>query len=168
MAAASLLTDIMRILTPEEISELTSTSTGSSRVQLTEMLDLYESGEDIGDAEEFSAKILPFKKDSGHSQDELEITYQCGRLAVEVIENYLKKRALGNTAVCGDGKSVETSTFILKEKERFEYVQAKLKKQEIMGLYMKNATVDIEQEKALKDDLSKSSRSGVLVNKKQF
>ena len=33
---------------------------------------------------------------------------------------------------------------------------------------MKNANVDIEQEKTLKDDMAKSSRSGVLVNKKQF
>ncbi len=166
MAAASLLTDIMRILTPEEISELTSTSSGSSRVQLTDMLDLYETGQELPDPENMGAKILPFNKEETSS--EVEIIYETGPHVIEAIQNFLKKLSLGNTALSKEGKAVETSTFILNEKERFEYVQAKLKKQEVMGLYMKNATVDIEQEKALKDDLKKSSRSGVLVNKKQF
>lgn len=166
MAAASLLTDIMRILTPEEISELTSTSSGSSRVQLTDMLDLYETGQELPDPENMGAKILPFNKEE--IDLEIEVIYEAGPHVIETIQNYLKKLSLGNTALSKEGKAVETSTFILNEKERFEYVQAKLKKQEVMGLYMKNATVDIEQEKALKDDLKKSSRSGVLVNKKQF
>ncbi len=165
MAAASLLNDLMRILTPEEISELTSTSSGNSRVELTDLLNSFEDGEVINDIEEYSAKILPFKKSE---QVEEEITYKAGPKVTEYINHFYHKKSLGDTSKSSDGKSVETSTFIIKEKERFQYVQAKLKKKEVMSLYMKNANVDIEQEKTLKDDMAKSSRSGVLVNKKQF
>ena len=165
MAAASLLNDLMRILTPEEISELTSTSSGNSRVELTDLLNSFEDGEVINDIEEYSAKILPFKKSD---EIEEEITYKAGPKVIEYINHFYHKKSLGDTSKSTDGKSVETSTFIIKEKERFQYVQAKLKKKEVMSLYMKNANVDIEQEKTLKDDMAKSSRSGVLVNKKQF
>ena len=165
MAAASLLNDLMRILTPEEISELTSTSSGNSRIELTDLLNSFEDGEVINDIEEYSAKILPFKKSD---KIEEEITYQAGPKVIEYINHFYHKKSLGDTSKSSDGKSVETSTFIIKEKERFQYVQAKLKKKEVMSLYMKNANVDIEQEKTLKDDMAKSSRSGVLVNKKQF
>lgn len=166
MAVASLLNDLMRILTPEEISELTSTSSGSSRIELTELLHSYENGETVNDVEEYSAKILPFKKTG--EKEETEITYEAGPKVIEYINHFCHKKSLGDTSKNSDGKSVETSTFIIKEKERFEYVQAKLKKKEVLSLYMKNASVDIEQEKTLKDNLAKSSRSGVLVNKKQF
>ena len=165
MAAASLLNDLMRILTPEEISELTSTSSGSARVELTDLLKSFENGEEVNDVEEYSAKILPFKK---VDEVEAEITYEAGPKVIEYIEHFHHKRSLGDTSRSSEGKSVETSTFIIKEKERFEFVQKRLKKKEVMSLYLKNANVDIEQEKTLKDDLSKSSRSGVLVNKKQF
>lgn len=173
MAAASILTDVLRILTPEEISELTTSSSSSNRVELTDLLNQFEDGDEVyfGEVEdEGGAKILPFnaKKEVDETPAEDEIIYSAGPAVCEYLEHYLKKLEMGNTAISKSGEKVETSVFILKEKERFKYVQSKLKQKEVMGLYMKNANVDIEQEKTLKDDLSKSSRSGVLINKKQF
>lgn len=170
MAQASLLTDILRILTPEEISELTSQSTSNSRLALTDLLDMVEEGESVSFNTEASevdgAKILPFKKKE-EVTEEKEV-YHCGKNTQEYIEHHFHKITLGETAKNERGDTVVTSVFILKEKERFKYVQAKLKSREVLDLYRKNSNVDIEQEKILKDDLSKSSRSGVLINKKQY
>lgn len=168
MAAISLLGDILRIITPEEISELTATSSGSNRLELTDMLDQFEDGEKFDFSNDEGAKILPFKK-NGEEEEEVELVpVQVGAQVHEYLNHYLEKIKIGDTSKDTKGNTVETSVFILKEKERFKYVQSKLKQKEVMGLYMKNAGVDIEQEKTLKDDLSKSSRTGVLVNKKQF
>jgi len=169
MAAISLLGEVLRIITPEEISELTATSSGSSRIELTDMLDQFEQGErlDFTEGEE-GAKILPFKQPGEDLDSVAESPVLAAEQVVEYIQHYIEKSKIGDTSRDTKGNSVETSVFILKEKERFKYVQSKLKQKEVMGLYMKNAGVDIEQEKTLKDDLSKSSRTGVLVNKKQF
>jgi hypothetical protein len=168
MAAVSLLGDILRIITPEEISELTATSSGSSRLELTDMLDQFEDGEKFDFTNDEGAKILPFKKGGEVEEEEQLAPVQAGPQVHEYFQHYIEKMKIGDTSKDVKGNTVETSVFILKEKERFKYVQSKLKQKEVMGLYMKNAGVDIEQEKTLKDDLSKSSRTGVLVNKKQF
>ncbi|EQC43564.1 hypothetical protein [Bacteriovorax sp. Seq25_V] len=169
MAALSFLTDILRILTPEEIAELTNASTGSSRRALTDLMDLYEDDALPSFAENGEgAKILPFNKKQ-EDVAEVERVYEvAGSEVCEYIEHFFHKKEFENTAVNKKGESVVTSLFILNEKERFKYVQSKLKKKEVMGLYMKNANVDIEQEKILKDDLTKSSRAGVLIDKKQY
>ncbi|OIQ18266.1 MAG: hypothetical protein BM556_08365 [Bacteriovorax sp. MedPE-SWde] len=168
MAALSLLADILRIITPEEISELTASSSGSNRLELTDMLDQFESGEKLNFSDdEEGAKILPFKKTEADEVESVE-PVSTGAAVIEYINHFNEKSRMGDTARGKTGEAVETSVFILKEKERFKYVQSKLKQREVMGLYLKNAGVDIEQEKTLKEDMSKSSRSGVLVNKKQF
>lgn len=169
MAAVSLLGEVLRIITPEEISELTASSSGSNRIELTDMLDQFEKGEtfNFGDNEE-GAKILPFNRNIEPETVEKPEPCLAGAAVCEYIQHYVDKSKIGDTSRDSSGNTVETSIFILKEKERFKYVQSKLKQKEVMGLYMKNAGVDIEQEKTLKDDLSKSSRTGVLVNKKQF
>ncbi len=167
MAALSLLTDILRILTPEEIAELTNASSGSSRRGLTELMDMYEDDVLPQSLDGEGAKILPFGKAQEGELDE-RVYESAGREVVEYINHFYHKKQFAETAINKKGDAVVTSLFILNEKERFKYVQAKLKKKEVMGLYMKNANVDIEQEKILKDDLSKSSRAGVLINKKQY
>lgn len=169
MATASILTDILRLLTPEEISELTSTSVGTSRVGLTELLDMYADNEPLDFSDRFEtdgAKILPFKK-----AEVVEVeheSFECGRVVQDYIAHFYAKIEMAKSDKSQRADGVVTSLFILKEKERFKYVQGKLKQKEVLDLYIKNSGVDIEQERMLKDDLSKSARSGVLVNKKQY
>lgn len=169
MATASILTDILRLLTPEEISELTSTSTGSTRASLTDLLDMFEDGEELDFTDRFTdegARILPFKK--AQEVEEEVVHLNTGRQVCEYIEHFYSNKEMTKSDKTNKPETVVTSLFILKEKERFKYVQGKLKQKEVLDLYLKNSGVDIEQERMLKDDLSKSARSGVLVNKKQY
>lgn len=85
------------------------------------------------------AKILPFSKDGANSSKETETD-----------------------------KSTSTSSFIFKEKKRSEHVQRKIKGREIIEAYQKSSEVNVKQEKALRDDLSKSYKVGVLINKRQY
>lgn len=166
-----LLTSILRLLTPEEINELTTQSDGVNRFNLTDMLDqdlreglVFEENED-GEG----AKILPFKKEESEEEAQDKVVYfEAGEKVSEYMQHYFLKTTLGNTATDNSGNTLDTSVFILNEKKRFEYSQAKLKEKEIIGLYRKNASVDIEQEKSIKDDMSKSTKYGILVNKKQY
>lgn len=169
-AKSFLLTTILRVLTPEEISDLTTTSTGDRRVNLTDIINqrLDGVGHDFGDPERM-AKILPFKK----SEDEEEVVEEkvptfCGLRAQEFIERFFIRRKLTDTSVDSEGNQIETSSFIFNEKERFAYSQSKLKQREVLGLYRQNAAVDVDQVRALKDDLFQSAHTGVLVNKKQY
>jgi hypothetical protein len=173
LAAINLLTDYLRLITPEEISELTTAYAGNSRVELTELLEHVSGGSPLEFGEDAEgAKILPFVNKTNEvlakSDDELANEVSAGPNVIEFVAHFLHVVSLGETSRGSSGEAVETSTFIINEKERFKYAQEKMKQKEIMSLYMKNALVDIEQEKTLKDDLSKSSQVGVLVNKKQF
>jgi len=172
MAAIDLISSLLRIITPEEISELTTLSKGTSRLSLTDLMQMRMEGEDLDfspEAEEEGAKILPFKNINEPSdEEEVKEEFFAGENVQEYINHYFKKLKLQNSAVDEEGRTKDTSVFIINEKERFEYSRKKLKSREVLGLYMKNASVDIEQERMIKDDMSKSTRTGVLVNKKQF
>jgi hypothetical protein len=61
-----------------------------------------------------------------------------------------------------------TSCFIYKEKKELEKVQKKIKEREVVQLYEKSAKVNVKQERSLKDDLSKSYKVGVLIDKRQY
>jgi hypothetical protein len=61
-----------------------------------------------------------------------------------------------------------TSCFIYKEKKELEKVQKKIKEREVVQLYEKSAQVNVKQERSLKDDLSKSYKVGVLIDKRQY
>lgn len=170
LANSFLLNSILRVLTPEEISELTTTSSGENRVSLTEIINqrLDGVGHDFSDSEKM-AKILPFKsKNNDIKQSESSTSIKCGTRTEEFIQRFFKRQDASDTALDENGELVETSSFIFKEKERFAYSQAKLKQREVLGLYRQNAAVDVDQVRALKDDLSQSAQSGVLVNKKQY
>ena len=74
-----LLADIFRILTPEELNELTSSSEGDSRISLTEFLVKKVDGVemDFGD-EENMAKILPFIRKEGTGEETEEVELHAG------------------------------------------------------------------------------------------
>ncbi len=60
------------------------------------------------------------------------------------------------------------STFILIEKARLKKSQKVLKQKEIIDLYQKNSSVDVEQIKSMNSETAQSTEAGVLVNKKQY
>ncbi|WP_372652635.1 hypothetical protein [Halobacteriovorax sp.] len=163
-----LLTSIFRVLTPEEISELTSSSAGENRSSLTDIISQRLDGvsHDFSDAEKM-AKILPFKSKE-KDEDEISVKTNSGGKAKECIDRFFERRKVKDTALNEDGELVETSSFIFKEKERFAYSQSKLKQIEVLSLYKKNAAVDVDQMRAMKDDFSQSVDSGVLINKKHY
>jgi len=177
--------NLMRILTPEEINDLTTTYYGEKRVSLTALLDedflgikveeeSSEESEDVG-----KAKILPFnqKLENQEAAPEEEILKGQYRVGKQVL--VLFNKLYGISADSFDGMKVDqvdvkiekgkkgTSLFILDQKEKLDSSQRKLKTKEVMGTYAKVASVDIQTEKEHKDDMSWSSHSGLLINKKQ-
>lgn len=175
---SSLMMSLLRILTPEEINELTTTSDGNKRVPLTQLMYLKMGVETSGELETTSlAKILPFTfPDSAAENDKDKVDkLDDDALSLEVVseESSLGPASTGqqNEKVekedisSGDEK-MQTSVFILHEKERLAENVHKMRSKDLMKSYKKNASLDIEQERGLRDDMNKSSRSGVLINKK--
>lgn len=171
MAATNFLMDIFRLLTPEEINKLTSSSKGDKRVSLTEMMHQYDQG--VLPSNE-GAKILPFKRagdESSVEEDQVgqKTEFLAGPEVVKYLQHHFEKTDIDHEYSSNrSSKFIDNSSFIINEKKRFNYSQTKLKGQEVLKLYRKNSSVDIEQEKKLKDDLSKSAQVGVLVNKRQY
>lgn len=158
--------NLLRILTPEEINELTTTSEGNKRVPLTQLMYV-KMGVETEEVESASlAKILPFTFPEKELDDN-EQPLASGSQATEEIQEVVESEGVSNESVDNQqDDKMQTSAFILFEKKRLEKNVHKMRKKEIMQSYKKNASLDIEQEKGLHDDMKKSSRSGVLVNKK--
>lgn len=158
-----LMMNLMRILTPEEISELTTKHEGDTRIALTSLLE-----EDLGVSKGplRPAKILPF---SMRRKSPVMAGPECQDLFNEMRVEKLKvnKSKSEGPRFAPDEKG-NTSYFILSEKERFKENQKKLKGLEILGLYSRASLVDLELERKNKDGQNPSTKSGVLVNKEQF
>lgn len=164
MAAQNvLMMNLMRILTPEEINELTTKHEGDSRVPLTSLLE-----QDIGvrTGHQRPAKILPF---SMRKKDRLMSGPECQDLLNSLpVEKLKKDDSEGEQRQFAPDEKGNTSYFILSEKERFKVNQKKLKGKEVMALYRQASLVDLNLERKNKDNLNRSTKSGVLVNKEQF
>lgn len=63
-------------------------------------------------------------------------------------------------------EQVSTTIFLLQEKEKIKKSQLKLVGQDALKTYRTQAAIDTSHED--KEDLSQSSSSGILVNKRQF
>lgn len=167
-----LLYHLVRILTPDELNELTSTSKGRNLVSLTDLLskDLEDEKAPIE-----GAKILPFKRKGEESvteksSDILALDIKCGEKCLLIIDDYVKRITVLNKRFSKNCPvSQETSSFIISEKTRFKDNYNRIKSKEILSLYQKNASIDIEREKSSKseDQSASSSILGILVNKKQ-
>lgn len=166
-----LLYHLLRILTPDELNELTTTSKGRNLVSLTKMLS-----QDIDEQEHHheGAKVLPFKKKESSEEKEvkksetLALVIECGEKCRVILDDHVKRITVLNRDYSKNCPvSQETSSFIISEKVRFKENYNKIKSKEVLSLYEKNAAFDIEREKSHKEDLSSSSNIGVLVNKKQ-
>lgn len=176
---SSLMMSLLRILTPEEINELTTTSDGNKRVPLTQLMYLKMGVETRGELETTSlAKILPFTFPDSAAENDDKVKAEKpdgdatslgvvseksspGPASTDQQNEKIEKEDISS----GDEK-MQTSVFILHEKERLAENVHKMRSKDLMKSYKKNASLDIEQERGLRDDMNKSSRSGVLINKK--
>lgn len=148
-----LFMDLLRIITPEEINELTTKHEGEIRFSLTEMLEAQLAGRvfDPQQGERPPADILPFPAATSDQKP-----------SEDVAEASAAEEGL-------DLEKENTSCFILSEKKRFEKNQKILKAREVLQLYSKEASVNVDfRKKSKNDDLRKSGDVGLLVDKKHY
>lgn len=180
-----LVRNLLRILTPEEIADLTVSSSGKKKVDLSLLVESSLRGEDyksiiekaqVEDEEESElneAKILPF--DEGEVKTE-PLTFQAGQRVHALMEQYSKvfaemdKKVLGPKRfpkIKGFSSKQQTSTLILEQKKKLFASYSKIKSMEVLSLYKDSNAVELKHTKGKEEDFSLSSRQGVLVNKKQ-
>ncbi|MCK5882561.1 MAG: hypothetical protein KAG61_02645 [Bacteriovoracaceae bacterium] len=180
---------ILRLITPEEIEELTSSSTGGAQESLTSlMLSQLANFDAVGhsDEDDSGAKILPFNmaagKKSKRARDSIDDEIEGHSKRAEEAETRREEaiRLASEKSVQFNGGSVafdeevqldeklDTSVFILAEQRKLKKSQERLKIKEVIGLYQKNAAVSVEQEKKVNEDMSKSTYSGILINRRRF
>lgn len=184
MAAANhLIMDLLRIITPEEVGEITTKHNGGKFQSLTDLVNervqknIYRNFAMNIEQEEESegAKILPFKLEDLNEEFDAEGNpievpalnqEEINKGLTELAKNMLDKK----TSEDRDDHSSEEnmSSFILIEKARLKRSQQTLKRKEVLELYQKNISVDVEQIRGQEDNLSQSREAGVLVNKKQY
>ncbi len=183
--------NLFRLLTPEEISELTTSSCGAERVELNNLIQFELEGNDYRNYKTHQQKLEDEQNKVTHKakilkindKENLElktkeeefiptITDEIKEILNHFIDRCkeMEKNPLGRKRLQKrkrKGLKKQMSTFILEEKEKMDHSFSKLKTVEIMDLYQKNAAVDIDLQKNNSDDLAKTSQSGVLVNKKR-
>ncbi len=180
----------MRVLTPEEISELTTNYCGEKRVSLTSLLLNEENEREVPfGSNEFEhkgdqapektqmAKILPFGSiDKGEAYDGGGAYEWAAGPRVSELFSCSLKIASGQGGVLFEESSVEVipvkqkkaaSMFILEEKEKLSLSRKKLESREVLKTYQKISSVDLEVEKEHQEDFGWSSSHGLLINKKQ-
>jgi hypothetical protein len=207
----SILRHVLRILTPEEIEDLTREFVSFNKVKLTDVLELELNIDD----EEARGRILKkgrqdvienlkekaVLKDSDGSEDtpetkeetlegKSEQEVQSGQdkdgdkdkketkkdpeRTKEAAQKAVPKRKLGPLEQEAEiiEEVIGGNEFILGEKEKLKDSNWKLKGQSLLALYEKNASIDLEHEKANNKKNKKenkggsgSSQSGVLIDK---
>ena len=185
-----MIMNILRIITPEEIGEITTKHNGGKFISLTELIDErldkniirdFSGGESSNNHE---AKILPFKRNEDrdvgdlasfhHTQNEIGSTSKAEHAVeegeIQNLSELLEENETGHieSDTNSHQQDENMSSFILIEKERFKKSQQFLKKKEIMELYQQTAKVEVEQIKHTNQNLTSAALGGVLVNKKQY
>lgn len=160
---------LLRILTPYEINELTVMFDGENKRSLTDMVNNQFEKAMKKKADNNMGEILIFEKRLSEEQledvekveEEVDIDDCDENVMLE--ESQVAEQEVAKQEV---SERVNTTVFILDQKEKFKKNQKKLKGREVMDTYKKEASVSIEQEKKNNHDLSRSTVSGILVNKK--
>src|SRR5690606_28858116 len=126
---SSLMMNLLRILTPEEINELTTTSEGNKRVPLTQIMYRKMGVETEEEIESSSlAKILPFTFPDQEvpaideiTKEELQEGSEDHILTQEDAASDIDESGANiHEEVLSSGGRLPTSVFILHEKKRFE------------------------------------------------
>ncbi len=188
-----IIMNVLRIITPEEISEIATKHNGGKFLSLTDLVnervdkkiyrdfsttDYMEELHELSEAKK-GAKILPFKKalapegETPESADSSSDTTHFSTVATDELEAKAGQERISNNLNEKSNKvehaeSENMSSFILIEKARLQRSQKILKQKEIIDLYNKNSNVDVEQIRGSNSNLEQSSEAGVLVNKKQY
>lgn len=183
-----LIMNLLRLITPEEIGDIATKHNGGKFLSLTDLVNervehnVYrdfssaEALEDLHEQESAKAKILPFKKaaslneempkaEEGSSEERVSLAAMAEE-HIQSQESSESSEVKAKEYVHQEDENM--STFILIEKERLKRSQQSLKQKEIIDLYQKNSSVDVEQIKGNNNNLSQAREAGVLVNKKQY
>lgn len=179
-----LIRNLLRILTPEEIADLTTSSSGMKKVSLSLVLESDLVGKNYRDViqelqeeepeEDGKAKILPFDEEV---ESEIKpISVQVGQRVHALIEEYnkvfkeLDKKVLGPKRFpkrSSSGSRKQTSVLILEQKAKLHSSYAKIKSKEVMSLYQQSSNTEVRKGSEDDKDFSISSNQGLLINKKQ-
>jgi len=184
-----IIKNLFRILTPEEISELTTSFSGKKKVSLSLLVkadmdgldyqEVIEKEQASEDNEQGSgkAKILPFDNGEPVQSDlETSLILQVGQRVSKLMQEYgkvfaeLDKKVLGQKRFAKKkslGARKQSSALILEQKKKLHQSYSKIKTMEVLTLYKDTSNVDIEQQKRSKEEFSSSTQLGVLVDKKQ-
>ncbi|MFG1515739.1 hypothetical protein ABMA71_14070, partial [Halobacteriovorax sp. ZH3_bin.1] len=125
MTQGNLIRNLLRVLTPEEVSDLTTLGDASAKDALTDLLLAQNRGDKISYSPHGLAKVIPFPDRFEASQapaldpDEEIVT---GPRVDQFINQFVTKVKFESGKVHPGAKPVETSTFILNEKEKFKTV----------------------------------------------
>ena len=171
-SSTRLIRMILRILTPEEIGVLTTTTQNQKKIPLSDLLNAYFRGKETQTKEgESNPKEVPSKKKI--PKEEIAPIYSCSKKVSGILSEYAlycleAEKNIFSSKVRNKKKKrgKQLSHFILEEKKKLEEINFKSKRQEIIKLYRETSKVNIEQQRRTKNDLSKSDLSGVLVKKR--
>lgn len=182
-----LVKNLLRVLTPEEIAELTTSSSEKKKVSLSlliesdlkgedylEVMETYQGPEEEKEKGELTeAKIIPFEEEKG--EDEVTFDFQAGQRVHSLLQEYGKVFAELDKKVVGakrfpkkkgySGRK-QTSELILEQKKKLHDSYSKIKSQEVLSLYQETNSNEV-MKKSKDEDFSYSSKLGVLINKKQ-
>lgn len=193
-----LIMNLLRIITPEEIADIATKHNGGKFLSLTDLVTerverkIYrdftrpESIEEIHEAhaqqkeKDQTAKILPFgkkeippsakdEKETGNTSEiseRVSLTTMAIQTSQVAHQEWHEEEVEEEKIVHKEDENM--STFILIEKARLKKSQKVLKQKEIIDLYQKNSTIDVEQIKSLNSESAQATEAGVLVNKKQY
>jgi len=186
-----LVRNLLRILTPEEIDDLTMSSSGMRKVSLDEVLQSDLEGKNyeevIRDLQEDErirmeekqntdgkAKVLPLSSESKENEDELKVKFNTGERVKNLLKSYeeifkeLDNKVLGLKRFPKRSRASnkkQSSVLILEEKAKLKKSYTKIKSKEILQLYLDESKVHVKKNLE-EDDFSFSTDEGLLVNKK--
>ena len=115
--------------------------------------------------DETQSNVVKF--DRGLQVDPEAPDLQCGPEVSEHLRELGHGSSADESPEILDESDQDSSSFILSEKRRFEQSSAKMRGKEVLKMYKQSAAVDLATERSLKEDLSKSSQVGILVDRKQ-
>lgn len=182
MAIANhLIMDLLRIITPEEVGEITTKHNGGRFLSLTELVNervqknIYRNFSQPMDVENNQeAKILPFKLEEVLEEEALtgietpDIDKEQLTTSLTSLAQSMKNAGNPSKKTENHDEDENMSSFILIEKAHLKKAQKALKQKEILELYSKNLNVDVEQIRGQESNMTQQKESGILVNKKHY
>ena len=183
----SLIWELLKILTIEEVRAFISQESGIKGRNITNILKqelLEREDEDVYlEVNNIENKNLNGKEEisSDNQREGLsgEIVLEnmiCGKMCIQLLSDWNIKFQKMESDVLGlsrfpilkelSGREV-LSTFLFDEQRKIKKSYEKIKKSEIYNLYKETATVDIEFQRANGNNFDKADPRGIIIKKKQ-